>query len=393
MAISIYIHIPFCQRRCHYCDFNTYTGMKFLLPDYINAIIQEIRYYSTRYADHKVHTIYFGGGTPSLVPVKHFDRILSSINRFFNIENECEISIEANPGTLSLEYLSGLVGLGVNRISIGAQSTNSSDLIRMDRIHSPEDILNSVYFARKAGIKAVSMDMIFGMPWQDLSSWTSSLSRALDLKPDHFSLYSLIIEPGTPLFQWYQRGLIAEQDEDIEADMFETAIGLLSREGYEHYEISNWAKQDTSNDFRCQHNLQYWRHRPYLGIGAGAHGFIGTLRIANTPTIPVYIQQFGGLEKNNQKFSQSPASISCIEIDDYTGMQEFMMLGLRLIQEGVSESQFKHRFRRSMKNVFENEISGLIKDGLIRWDKCDSDRIRLTKRGLFVANRVFREFV
>jgi oxygen-independent coproporphyrinogen III oxidase len=393
MALSLYIHLPFCQQRCHYCDFNTYTGMQLLMPDYVNALVEEIRYYSTRFANNEVHTIYFGGGTPSLLPLNQFECVLSRINRDFNISDDCEISIEANPGTLNLDYLIGLAKIGINRISIGAQSTNSTDLVRMDRIHSPEDIVNSIYFARKAEITTISLDLIYGLPWQDITSWINSLSRALDLKPDHFSLYSLIIEQGTPLYQWYQQGLIAAQNEDLEADMFEAAIGLLSQQGYDHYEISNWAKQDISGDFRCLHNLQYWKHLPYIGIGAGAHGFIDGLRIANTPTIPDYIKRLNEYELSYEKFSQSPASISCIEIGNFTGMQEFMMLGLRLIQEGVCEAQFKQRFQRSMKQVFEKEIGGLLEDGLVGWNKGYPNCLRLTERGVFLANRVFREFV
>ncbi len=393
MELSFYIHLPFCQQRCHYCDFNTFTGMQLLIPDYVNALVKEIRYYSDRFADNDVHTIYFGGGTPSLLPLNQFDKILSSINRDFSLSDDCEISIEANPGTLNLDYLIGLVTMGINRISIGAQSTNPMDLARMDRIHGLEDIVNSIYFARKAGIRTVSLDMIYGMPWQDLTSWTSSLSRALDIKPDHFSLYSLIIEPDTPLFRWYQRGLIAAQNEDLEADMFETAIGLLSQQGYDHYEISNWAKKDKSLDFRCKHNLQYWKHLPYIGIGAGAHGFIDSLRIVNTVTIPDYIRRLGSFEKVNQNLKISPAAISSIEIGDFENMQEFIMLGLRLIREGVSDKTFKQRFNISMKKVFTKEITYLNNLGLVAWDRFDSDQLRLTERGVFVANRVFREFV
>jgi oxygen-independent coproporphyrinogen III oxidase len=242
MNHSLYVHIPFCKHRCHYCDFNTYAGKESLIPDYVDALIRELRIANVYLSEEPVHSIYFGGGTPSLVEIEQYGKILKAIDQSFTLTDKIEISIEVNPGTLTRSYLDCLQKLGFNRISVGVQSTNPFDLTRLDRIHNINDILEGVRFARQVGFSNINLDLIFNLPWQDLSSWERSLSRAIDLAPEHFSVYALIIEPGTPLFDWYSKGLIAQQDQDLEAEMFETTMEMLNRAGYVHYEISNWAK-------------------------------------------------------------------------------------------------------------------------------------------------------
>ena len=391
MSYSLYFHIPFCKKRCHYCDFYTTTGLEDYIPAYIEALIKEIRIGIRAKCRLPVHTIYFGGGTPSLLPVKSYERLIKEISSVFNLADDVEISLEANPGTLSLQYLRELRNLGFNRISLGVQSTNDFDLIRLDRIHCVEDVLSSLSHARLAGFENISMDLIFGLPWQDLGSWQRSLARALHLKPEHFSIYALIIEPGTPLYGWYERGLLAEKDQDLEGDMYELAIEQLADAGYEHYEISNWYYPRDGKDFRCRHNLQYWRNGPYFGFGAGAHGYVEGVRIVNSPNLLDYLGLCHGESVNKAQYPATSAAISIDSVDRYTQMRDFMWLGLRLVDEGVSTQKFYEQYGESMQNVFSDEISYLLSNGLVTW--AEDDMLRLTARGIMVANQVFMQFV
>jgi oxygen-independent coproporphyrinogen-3 oxidase len=393
MDYSIYLHIPFCKHRCHYCDFNTYAEKESLISPYIKALINEIRIVCREKSPINIHSIYFGGGTPSIIPIALYKNILSTIRSEFNLTNTCEISLEANPGTLDLDYLYGLRDLGFNRISIGVQSTNPCDLKRLDRIHNVNDVLRSVYYAKKAGLSNINLDLIFGLPGQSLADWEHSLSRAIYLNPNHFSLYSLQIEPGTVLYRWYQRGLIPLQDQDLEGDMYELAMEKLNNAGYQHYEISNWAKFEPGTNSQCRHNLQYWRNLPYFGFGAGAHGYINNIRTENISGIEDYIQRLDQENNQTQQFTISPAAISSTIIDNTTQMKDFMMLGFRLIQEGVSEERFKSEFQSSMKKSFDFEIQALLEKGLIEWGDEHRSYLRLSKRGIFVANQVFMAFV
>jgi oxygen-independent coproporphyrinogen-3 oxidase len=393
MDYGVYFHIPFCKRRCHYCDFNTYAGMESYITDYMQALKKEIRVVIDKKNNTSVKTIYFGGGTPSLVPAFLYSQLFDEIRHTFVIANDCEITLEANPGTLSLAYLKELKEIGVNRLSLGVQSTDSFDLQRLDRIHSVEDVLENYRNARRVGFKNINLDLIFGLPWQDLPSWKNSLDRAIALQPDHFSLYALIIEPGTPLFAWHQKGWIEPQDEDLEADMYEYAMDALARAGYEHYEISNWAKRSIGHSFQSRHNKQYWLNQPYFGFGAGAHGYVNHTRTVNTPRIQDYLDRMLRPSPENLVFPLSPASISSEKTDTTTQMLDSMMLGLRLVQDGVSEGLFAARFQRSMRDVFGDKIGKLEQQGLVEWMGDTDQRLLLTHRGIFLANRVFREFV
>jgi oxygen-independent coproporphyrinogen III oxidase len=390
---SAYVHIPFCKRRCHYCDFNTFAGMERFIPDYVSALIKEIRIVSKEKTKILLHSIYFGGGTPSLVPKILYEKILAVFEQEYNLQEDSEITIEANPGTLTYEYLRDIRKLGINRISIGVQSTDTFDLVRLDRIHNINDILNSVRYARKAGFDNINLDLIFGLPWQDLSGWEYSLFRALALKPDHFSLYSLIIEPGTLLYRWYQKGLIALQDQDLEGDMFQCAMDMLADAGYEHYEISNWARHNTKRSYQSRHNKQYWYNLPYLGFGAGAHGYAEGTRTVNTGTISDYIRRINQAEKVDLIFPASPATISTTQVDHPTQMKDFMMLGLRLVQEGVSLERFQYLYGVAMMNVFGDEINSLLDRGIIEWIGKDKNSLRLSEKGVIIANQAFMEFV
>lgn len=393
MDYSLYFHVPFCKRRCHYCDFYTTIGNEALIPAYVDALIKEFRIVTKGRQKFPVHSIYFGGGTPSLIPADQYEKLLGALYTAFCINPSCEISLEANPGTLSRNYLRRLHELGFNRLSIGVQSTDSFDLMRLDRRHDIEDVLSSLYHARVAGFKNISLDLIFGLPWQDLRRWQNSLERAIQLSPEHLSIYSLIIEPGTPLHHWYQRGWVAEKDQDLEGEMFEWTMTALKDAGYEHYEISNWHKQTPGKDFRCLHNLQYWRNQPYFGFGPSAHGYVESVRTVNVSNLGNFINIFKEGEHKDLVFPGGPATILMEPVNRSTQMKDFMMLGLRLIGEGVSEQRFQKSFNNPMGQVFRNEIAYLLAFDLVEWVAADQGRLRLTPRGVMVANQVFMQFI
>jgi oxygen-independent coproporphyrinogen-3 oxidase len=399
---SIYIHIPFCLKRCYYCDFNTYAGLDSLIPEYVWALQQEIQILASKQDERlPVHTLFFGGGTPSLLPIGAVHEILGTLQKIFDFESAAEISLEANPGTLSPSSLSYLYAAGVNRLSLGIQSAQPRELRLLGRQHTYQDASQALKWARQAGFDNLNLDLIFGLPEQTLAHWQSTLTQALDLDPEHFSLYALTIEPGTPMFDWASRGLISTPDPDLAADMYDWACEALESAGYIQYEISNFAKHDaqftihnssfTNPHFACLHNLQYWRNLPYLGIGAGAHGYDKGVRTSNVLTPESYIQRMSGIEATDElPFPHSLATLDALPIDLATEMAETMMMGLRLTREGVSDAQFQERFATSIKIVFAEEVYKLANWGLLEWI---GDVLRLTPKGRLLGNQVFMEFV
>jgi oxygen-independent coproporphyrinogen III oxidase len=404
-AYSIYIHIPFCRHRCAYCDFNTYAGQDARIPDYVEALRREIQSLTISSAERfLVHTVYFGGGTPSLLPVSAFESILKTISDSFELIPDAEISIEANPGTLSANYLKDLRATGVNRLSLGMQSADPQELAFLERQHQFEDVVKAVQWARQAGFDNLSLDLIFGLPEQTIRVWEASLTRALSLAPEHFSLYALTIEHGTPLGHWAERGLIPVPDPDLAAEMYELAGEKLIAAGYKQYEISNWAKADPklgrvraestieNPSFACRHNLQYWRNRPYFGFGAGAHGFVGGVRTANVLAPGSYLKCFAEPE-SALDFPRTPATVSVQNIDLATEMGETMMMGLRLTLEGVSRTAFQVRFDQGLNTVYRAQIEKYISWGLLEWAGVGDEILRLTRQGYLLGNQVFSEFV
>jgi len=362
------------------------------IPGYVEALNHEFRVVYKQVGLLPVHSVYFGGGTPSILSVLQYRTILDCIKKIFLLTENCEICLEANPGTLTNDYLIGLNDLGFNRISMGVQSTNPFDLMRLERIHDLEDILQNVKNTRKAGFNNLNLDLIFGLPWQDFQSWKDNLERAIQLKPEHFSLYSLIIEEGTAIYDWYERGLINRMDQDIEGEMYEYAMERLDQAGYEQYEISNWAKRNPDIDYRCRHNMQYWLNLPYLGFGVSAHGYFDGVRVINTPNLNDYIAKVSQLRMEKKDFSLSPANISTKTVKKSTQMKDQVLLGLRLTQSGVDNEKFSARFGQSIDDVFEKVIILLENQGLVEWWE-GKNSLRLTKRGLMVANQVFMHFV
>ncbi len=386
---GLYVHIPFCRQRCGYCDFNTFTGLSRLIPAYVKSLCQEMEWVAKqRSAEVNIDTIFFGGGTPSLLNLDQFEEIFKRMRIAFKVLPEAEITIEANPGTVTKEYLSGLADLGVNRMSFGMQSANTVDLVMLNRQHKFEDVVNAVLWSEQAGIKHVNLDLIFGIPGQSLQSWQSTLELTSNFRIDHISLYSLIIEDGTAFKQWYERGLLPEIEEETVAEMYELADTVLSARGFNQYEISNWARQRKDGlDARCQHNLHTWQYHPYFGFGTGASGFINGVRTSNVPSIPNYINRIKMAE------SSWSAAETILQLDQWEQMQEFMMIGLRLTEEGISTIEFRERFGRPLESVFSKQIEALLEHGLIEHHPQMNDRLRLSVQGRLLGNQVFMQFV
>ncbi|MCC6147263.1 MAG: radical SAM family heme chaperone HemW [Anaerolineaceae bacterium] len=394
-SISLYLHIPFCRHRCSYCDFNTTTGLEALIPAYVEALCQEIKLVG-RAAETRlpapVHTIFFGGGTPSLLPPEAIAKILGAVRRSFAVLPGVEISLEANPGTVSFDGLQRLRAAGVNRLSFGMQSADPQELVFLERQHDIYDVLRAIEWSRKAGFTNLNLDLIFGLPDQSLERWQRTMEIACSLNPEHFSLYALTVEEGTPLFGWVQRGLTTAPDDDLAAEIYEWTSDFLERAGFEQYEISNWARENDDGELLvCRHNLQYWRSLPYLGFGAAAHGYADGMRTANVTGVGTYIERC--MRAQTVEFPAGPALDSLTPLTSQTEMEEMMMVGLRLTREGVQAAGFLKRFGLSLQDAFPAQIHKLIFSGLLEWQGEQKTALRLTKRGRLLGNRVFREFV
>ena len=368
--LSLYIHIPFCKSKCHYCSFNSYSGMEYLMPQYVGALITEIRLRAT--GSH-VSTIYLGGGTPSLLDDQSLGIILEACARSFVIAGDAEVTIEANPGTVASDTMWRLRALGLNRLSLGVQSFDDARLRQLGRRHCAAEALQAYELAR-AVFENVSIDLLYGLPGQPLDEWRRDLETALSLAPDHISLYPLTVEEGTPLAEAVASGRIVRPDPDVAADMYILAGEMLS--AYEHYEISNWARAGKV----CWHNLTYWRNLPYLGFGAGAHSFFQCRRFSNVLSPVEYVTRISG-------------GVSAIDREEYIDrkleMAETMILGLRL-GYGVSLTQFAQRFGDDISSVYGDELSDLTELGLISRDEA---MVRLTERGRLLGNQVFLRFL
>jgi oxygen-independent coproporphyrinogen-3 oxidase len=399
---SLYLHIPFCIHRCAYCDFNTYSGLEGLIPDYVTALLREIELVGRRANQViRLHTVFFGGGTPSLLPAAAVARIIEAVSNYFDLDGDAEITLEANPGTVRPEHLNALRDSGVNRISLGMQSAIPNELRLLERQHDYADVRQAVDWSRQAGIDNLNLDLIFGLPHQALSDWKYTLSQALRLAPEHLSLYALSLEHGTPMQKWVDRGLLVQPEADLAADMYEWAMEYLEAAGYQQYEISNWARPDAQGNPRtCRHNLQYWHLEPYLGLGAGAHGYVSGVHTVNVLSPASYIKRLleaSGQEENTQgdlaaecAHLSTPAtqSINIVPAEDQMG--EFMMMGLRLTQEGVSNAAFQLRFHHDLAKVYKAQINKFVSFGLLEWD---GNILRLTPKGRLLGNQVFMEFI
>jgi len=391
-VLSVYIHVPFCVRRCLYCDFITYAGQQAWLPAYVEAAIKEVHWLGSSRGElnDPAQTVYFGGGTPSLLSIGQVEALLAAVDLSFGLMENAEITLEANPGTLTLDYLRELRATGVNRLSLGVQSFSDAELAQLGRIHTREEALQSILWAKQAGFENLSLDLIFGLPKQSLKAWEYNLQEAIKIHPEHLSLYNLIVEDGTPLAKQIANGEIPAPDDDVAADMYELTMDFLTSAGYEQYEISSWA---TSPEFESRHNKAYWQMTPYLGVGAAAAGFAENVRTLNTPSIPEYVQRIS-TQRSALPYPRSAANREYTEVDGFTLMQESMMLGLRLTREGVSNAAFRARYGQDISAAFPEEVHRLLAKGLVEWvDFPDGLHVRLTRRGKMLGNQAFMEFV
>jgi oxygen-independent coproporphyrinogen-3 oxidase len=376
--VGVYDHVPYCRHNCPYCDFNTYRGLDSLIPRYVDALVRDI---TNGGAGTAAQTMYLGGGTPSLLTPEQIGRILAACREAFVVEPDAEITLEANPNGVDAPWFAGVREAGVNRLSIGAQTFDRRGLRVLGRQHEASDVIAAVGAARAAGFENISLDLIFGWPGQTAEQWRRDLDTILSFPsgpPEHCSLYSLIVEPGTPMADAVTRGVLTVIDDDDAADLYESAMDAMAGAGWTHYEIANWAREA-----RCasRHNLVYWRNGAYAAFGAGAHGRIGNERFMNHLKPLTYIE---AVESGASPHSNSEA------LSPELQMGETMMLGLRLLEEGVGAAEFEMRHGIALIDRFGEQIAELSGFGLVDWD---GSRLRLTPRGTLLANDVCARFL
>lgn len=439
--LGLYLHIPWCPTRCIYCDFNTYVdGDVSLKTRYQAALRREISEAGASLGRPGLETIFFGGGTPTSLPPDSLIELVETVKSAFELRPGAEVTVEANPGTLSVDYLRALRQGGINRLSLGVQSFNDDELRFLSRLHDAAAAHCAVEQARTAGFDNLSLDLIFNLPEQPLAQWQRNLQAALELDPDHLSLYALIVEPGTPLHRQVSQGQIPLPDDDLAADMYAYAVETLGAAGYSHYEISNWARAGGEAEWQTPplasaHNLIYWRNQPYLGLGAGAYGTVmlpveivvqfSTAEVAENAEEKIKNKKisapfaFSAVQSENKtrvetwrwmNVKRPQSYIERIEagaglgaareekslepIGPQTAMAEHMLLGLRLVREGVSGSEFVTRFGVVMAERYPQAITRGLERGLIEWIAApDGPHLRLTRQGRFLANQAVIEFM
>lgn len=374
---AVYIHIPFCLKKCNYCAFNSYTKTEFCPDEFVQALKKEIRIWGKENDPFlfPVSSLFLGGGTPTCLTFVQLEEILRTCREVFILTPEAEITVEANPGTVNYDKLLMLKENGVNRLSFGVQSLSEKYLKFLGRIHTKEEFLANYTLARKAGFDNINLDFMFALPGQSVAEWQETLRQAAALQPEHISAYNLVLEEGTPLKAAYDRGEFQAADEETDLLMYEMTMDYLKSQGYKHYEISNFAKSNK----QCRHNLVYWHNAEYWGFGAGAHSHYQGKRWFNFNRPDLYIKYLAsGLKPREEEE----------ELSLKTAMAETMMQGLRLY-EGVLKADFENRFQHKITEVYAAPLEKMHNSGLIMENK---DRIRLTKKGLLLANLVFAEF-
>jgi oxygen-independent coproporphyrinogen-3 oxidase len=394
-GFGVYLHFPFCLRRCRYCDFFSTEGKTSLIEPYLRALRKEIAMVGQAGRKPPVDSVYFGGGTPSLLSPSRMDALLIALRQAFVLDPQAEVTLEANPRTVDVAKLSAYRAAGINRLSLGLQSGADDELLMLGRIHRAADSEKACADARRAGFENINLDFIFGLPGQTPAAWEQSLTFALSLVPDHISIYALTLERGTELARHVRCGVLPTPDEDTAAEMYEQASARLAGAGYQQYEISNWARPgdkpsgDIFPRFACRHNLRYWQNQPYVGLGAGAHGCAKGRRYANIRSVEKYIQRMESAR--SRRFPLTAATVTSRLRSREEDMRETMWLGLRLTQAGVSRRDFQSRFGEDFQDVFRPAVEESIAEGLLEWD--GEDRLKLTARGRLLGNRVFSRFV
>ena len=385
--IGIYVHIPFCKQKCKYCDFVSFTNKEDMIENYFNCLLMEIEEKSKDFKNELVNgtnekigvnTIYIGGGTPSFVSEKYIEMILNKIRNCFKVLKTVEITIEVNPGTASAKKLKKYYEIGINRISIGLQSTNDELLKMLGRIHNYKDFEATYNMAREVGFKNVNVDLMIGLPNQTIKDVEESLRKVIEKKPEHISVYSLILEENTKMFDLVESGILILPDENVERTMYWLVKNTLEEAGYKHYEISNFAKSKKES----KHNMNCWNQESYLGVGVAAHSYFNGTRFSNIENLKQYIHNYNeGVSVHNVIFHENQ--------DKNAKMKEYMLLGLRKI-DGVNITEFKNKFSENPVYVFRNELDKLVSEDLV---EVEENVIRLTNKGIDLANLVWMEFV
>ena len=388
--ISLYVHIPFCETKCPYCDFNTYAAIEPLMPSYVAALNTEITLWGKLLGGPEVHTIFFGGGTPSYLPSDDIRHTMETIHSAFNVKLDAEVTLEANPGDFSDDKLAAYLDCGINRLSIGVQSFDDGLLETLGRRHNAADAVQAYRQAQDAGFINISIDLMYGLPHQSIKHWQDTLQQALELAPPHISMYCLTLEGGTPMERWVEQGSMPTPDADLAADMYLAAQSEMRSARYRHYEISNWALKGKLS----RHNLTYWRNEPYLGVGPGAHSYLGGYRFSAIRPPREYIRRMREEYKGTGKSSVHEAICSVPVVDEIEQidkpleMAETMMMGLRL-DEGISVARFTERFGAPPSHTYGDTLRELERLGLIH---AQGGAIRLTHRGRMLGNEVFSRF-
>ena len=378
--LELYVHIPFCEKKCLYCDFLSFSAEDDLHKAYVDKLIEEIRVQAKNYSDYQISSIFIGGGTPSVIKAVYISNIMSAIYEAFIVESLAEVSIECNPGTVDIDKLLVYKQSGINRISVGLQSSIDKELQHLGRVHTYADFLYSYEKIRESGYKNVNIDLMSALPWQTLDSWKSTLKKVVMLKPEHISAYSLIIEEGTEFSKIYgsPEGRKFLPTEEVERDMYHSTIDILKNHGYERYEISNYAKPG----YESKHNIGYWTGEEYLGFGIGASSYVYGRRFHVEKDIKKYLDI-------NMKRDIMPLYQNIHELSTKEKMEEFMFLGLRLTK-GVLVTDFYDRFGMELIDVFEKPIQKNISFGLLKYENL---YLRLTDKGLDLSNRVMGDFL
>ncbi|MGL5245720.1 MAG: radical SAM family heme chaperone HemW [Sarcina sp.] len=373
--LSLYIHIPFCKQKCLYCDFSSYAGKNFLKEDYIACLCEEIRSIKASIPNHLIETIFIGGGTPSILEVKELSSLLKTINTL-TLSKNIEFSMECNPGSITDEKLQLMKDNGVNRISIGLQAVQNDLLNKLGRIHNFNEFKENFLLARKYGFRNINVDLMFGIPNQKIEHWEKTLETIIELNPEHISAYSLIIEEGTPFYNYYEKDIIQLPTEEEERAMYDLTLDILEKNNYKQYEISNFSKEG----LECKHNIAYWDLKEWVGVGTAATSFIDNKKIKNVDNIEEYIAL---INKNKKPYE----SIENNSIEN--NMEEFMFMGLRKIN-GISEEEFFRRFGKEINQIYEDIICKFQKEELL----CrECGKIYLSKKGIELSNLVMMEFL
>lgn len=373
---AAYLHIPFCEHICFYCDFNKVFLEGQPVDEYVDAVIKEMAIMKNRHPKEEVSTFYIGGGTPTTLTSKQLDKLLDGVQTYFPLGKNAEFTVESNPESVSFEKFTVMKSHGVNRISMGVQSFNNEILKKIGRIHTAEQVYDCVANADKAGFDNISIDLIFRLPNQTIEDFTRTLQKALELDLPHYSIYALILENKTIFYNLMRQGKLPLPSEDDEADMFQLAMETMEKAGRYQYEISNYAKPG----FQSQHNLAYWNNDTYFGFGAGAHGYIDGVRYNNHGPIQHFLEPL--------RQGESPI-IYQNTLSKQNKMEEEMILGLRTMR-GIDQTLFKTKYGQAVEEIYQNELITLLDQKLI---KIEGDYIRLTKKGVFLGNEVFRSFL